>query len=765
MRVGSRVRAVITAMFTAGISPQVLPAQVSTCGWHFLEAVSEPPAVQALVARVNRPSHELNRAVQLLQSWFLECDASAAREAAQLLGRLAGRSGFDSDVISALHGIALLRGPEVQIANASGLVLRPARFGSNAERTGVRLLLRVLLEKRWPEIADELAEVGFATRSDATLNATASVLRQLATETGDSSAEGYWALLSEVDLVRGDFAQATENALRAERGGDARGARVRGIALLLSGSDPDVGGSVYMGAIGSATGPLLHRYFDDVRGVLDDEELRAWAQLDVSARGKWLRDRWEWRALLAGLTANERLAEHHRRLHHTTTAYRKLSYRGAPPPTAVWRSNSHTDLPFDDRGVLFLRHGTPDREWRMVRHVDVISPRDSGRLRPPSSWSTPPQRVAWGYHGLGGTSRVFEFDRATTGRDYFLAEPVAICDGKLMPSLGRPNQGYPVAGDLLDWAAALHSFDPALSTWYVACSQRDADELPLFWAQARLDAVRHAEEAWATESAVTRYTDPLSATLNLYSFHRSGGSELIGYFAVVGGRLAGKMAAHGTEYSLRMLLSVGSTMTGNVSRADTTVTFVSPDPLTKDARLGMVVPLPIPRIGEGRVTATVTNVHAVGQGRFMTTALRTTHPPHPAGLSDIVIAEDRDGAWRRGQYPLAPIPGHAVRQGDRFRVFHELYGAAAGDSLRVTLTIAPVADVSARAMLSALIRRRGAMTLSFVEEASPESDGTTLFLRTVAADLVPGSYTLQISISNSRTEQSVEQSTALVIIP
>jgi hypothetical protein len=717
-------------------------AQATTCGWHFLDAVDEPPALNALRARVTAASAEVDDALARLQRWYAECDATAARVAAQTLRRVSSRFRVaDANVVLALHGVALVRGPEVHVTYGTGLFAKPARFKSNSERDGVRLLVRVFNETKWPELASELAETAFTTRDPATLRAAADALVAVAAETGDAAA---YALLAEVELLQRQYDAAAADGKRADDGGDARGARARGMALLLAGDDITAGGDAYLRGLRGATGSLLHRYFDDIRGLLGEDELDAWEKLQPADRAEWIRKRWEWRALMAGVSVHERLAEHHRRLEYVMKAYTRSAYRGAPPTVAVWPSYSRADMPLDDRGVVYLRHGAPDRELRMT----------GGRMV---------QRIAWGY-GTSGGGRIFEFDRTDDYPDYFLAEPIDVCRGRLMPSLLPARRPSTAVGDLLDWTAALHAFDPRLAMFYQACRLQPPEDAVFRYSVARADVIQQSHEAWRTETARPRYENSLATSLNLYAFRAGFETELVGYLSVGGRDLRAATTPAGSEYALRVLLGAGNPVAGDVVRTDTTLTFTTAQPLPAEARIGAAIPLRLRGGEDTRITATVSNRHHAQQGRVMSAARDVPAFGSALALSDIVLAEDRDGTWRRGAHRLAPLPGHVVSSNALFRVHHELYGARAGDPLDIELIMAPGTDESVLGALRALIARRGALTLRFREEAAPQVDGTTVLTRTVTANLDPGAYVLVLRIRNERTGEVAEAQTALVVV-
>ena len=74
-----------------------------------------------------------------------EDPAAAAAHAAAAVSMAEATGAADIGTLArALHGLALVRGPEVHVTRGSGVFAKPARFLSNSERDGVRLFAVVL---------------------------------------------------------------------------------------------------------------------------------------------------------------------------------------------------------------------------------------------------------------------------------------------------------------------------------------------------------------------------------------------------------------------------------------------------------------------------------------------------------------------------------------------------------------------------------------------------------------------------------------------
>jgi hypothetical protein len=334
-----------SAVLIAAASLPLQAQEAPTCGWHFLDGRASPPTLDQLLQRTEGLSrHE--EAVAEIREWITTCDHTAARRAAMSLRNERRRTNSTDPFLRALLGLALVRGPDVHVLHAEGALLRPVNRHTNAEIEGVRLLTAVAAETGWPEVVAELAAVAVATGKSESLKNSAEALREVPANVRDAP---YWMALAEVELARDDAA-AARAAIEHVTGEDPRAQRVLGIARMLSDSDPAAGADIYLKGLAHAADEALHRYFDDLRLLLSDDEITKWNALE-DGHAQWIRRKWEWRALLSGIRVAERLAENQRRLAVALKKYRRTSYRGAPVPTALWTDLTVRDpMLLDDRG-------------------------------------------------------------------------------------------------------------------------------------------------------------------------------------------------------------------------------------------------------------------------------------------------------------------------------------------------------------------------------------------------------------------------------
>lgn len=724
------------------LSATAAPGQESaTCGWHFLEPRDVPASVRDLVARAPALGERQQTALDQLMEWYRECDHTEARRAAMSLRSERSRTNSRDPVLRALLGITLVRGPEVHVLYAEGGLLRPINRHTNAEIEGVRLLAAVVEDTGWPEVVEELAAVAVITGKSGSLDEAARALAAVPDSMRDAR---YWMAAGEVALARGN----ADSALTAMTHIDvehARAARIEGLARMLIDADPRVGGDIYLRGLAAADDAVsLQRYFDDLRLLLGEDERRDWDDLE-DGRAAWIRRKWEWRAMLSGIRVADRLAANQRRLAYVLENYRRTSYRGAAVPTSIWADSIGADVRLiDDRGMIYLLHGAPSAEMRMIGS----------------------ERLAWVYSREGPVQPVYEFDRGPDRSDWFLAEPYPICGGRHVATMSRRMPGTPPAGEMADWAARLERYDPALASYYRDC-ERDpmiaGDAYMPLLGNARVNAARMLN----SENSVPDLPVPLTASMNLYAFDAGEETELVAYLAVQGGTLNGLNSVDDTtlSYALRVQLAAGDPVSESIARVDTLLAFTRAEPLPATAVVATAIPLHTAPARNARITLSLRNGFDATQGQVMATSRTIPAFDEPMlSISDVVIAEPRDGTWSRGEYSLAPAQGHALLEGSAFRMYYEVYNVQAGDPLTVRVVVAPGSDASVLARLESLIAKRSALTVDFAEDAVFDADGVMRSGRDVTADLQPGAYDVLVVVRNTRTGETANRNTNLVIV-
>ncbi|HET9709707.1 MAG TPA: hypothetical protein VFP39_15515 [Gemmatimonadales bacterium] len=179
--------------------------------------------------------------------------------------------------------------------------------------------------------------------------------------------------------------------------------------------------SYYAGARIAAIASARALYRGDVALLADSNELRDYdAQPDGRARAAWLARFWDQRDVVEARDPGERLAEHNRRWLYAHRNFRLVSRHRHYDITEVYRSSQ---AEFDDRGIIYLRHGEPDQR--------ATFPSDLNRIEP---------NVSWLYHRPSGDV-VFNFVARDDASDYKLVESLVDAMGfrEAVLSAGHPD--------------------------------------------------------------------------------------------------------------------------------------------------------------------------------------------------------------------------------------------------------------------------------------------------------------------------------------
>ncbi len=181
--------------------------------------------------------------------------------------------------------------------------------------------------------------------------------------------------------------------------------------------------SYYAGAVIAASAGARALYRGDVALLADSADVGTYdAQTDGPARVAWLVHFWNQRDVVEARDPGERLAEHNRRWLYAHRNFRLVSRHRHYDITEVYRSSQ---AEFDDRGIIYLRHGEPDER--------ATFPSDLNRIEP---------NVSWLYHRATG-DLVFNFVARDDASDYKLVESLVDAMGfrAAVQAAGHPDPG------------------------------------------------------------------------------------------------------------------------------------------------------------------------------------------------------------------------------------------------------------------------------------------------------------------------------------
>ncbi|MGH7444552.1 MAG: hypothetical protein ACREKM_06735, partial [Longimicrobiales bacterium] len=384
-------------------------------------------------------------------------------------------------------------------------------------RARAALLRALRLDPLHTTAAATLLHIGLELRDDEAIRAAGTALR-VAADRGAADADALLAL-SVASLAVGDVERARAAAERALARGTARARAARhalAVALLRTPGREAEGARAYFDAIVDADSSVLRLYRNDVRHIADAREAALFAVANVAEQRVWLREFWTMRAALSGQTVAARIAEHYRRLAVVRDRYPRRRWAGVPPKAAlIWERDP--TMPYDDRGLIYLRHGEP---------VDAIRSSRAGQDR----------SETWIYRAPDGGWQLFNF--VLTQSDGY-ADYVLLYDVPCDP----------------DWLIDRARYSDALDDLVARCS--DARRR---W--AGLEIRRYVRDALVTDTDRPSFEHALPFAQQLYNFRAPDGTTEI--VAAIG-------VADTTLARLHVSFVVADTIFNRFGTVDTTV--------------------------------------------------------------------------------------------------------------------------------------------------------------------------------------------------
>jgi GWxTD domain-containing protein len=402
-----------------------------------------------------------------------------------------------------------------------------------------------------------------------------------------ASAAGRYA---EVQLVRG----------RVEReAGEADSALAGFRAFLAVGGDSGVGllelartyyfahrpgdgrRAYFAGARAATSAPALTLYRTDLSWIADSAELAAFDGLrDPDSRATWLGVFWSRRDVADARDDGERLAEHYRRWFYARRNFTLVSRHRHYDITEVYHAKQ---AEFDDRGVIYLRHGEPDRRARFVC-TEPEGANGEG-CAPNESWLY--------LRGGAGGDLIFHFAARGDVQDYKLIE-------SLVDALGF-RRGVQ-AGLFSDpQVSALYASRDEFGPLYTRLGRSQNAAGPAL-AQDRAQGRRSIALGTTSDSYAQRFESALDLVTSDFVAGAEGGAGAGGgpgqalhvLFAIPGDRLVGEPVRDGVVYPLRFRLVVSDSADQPVQRLDTLRVFTARQALRGDAFLAgqLVVAMP-----------------------------------------------------------------------------------------------------------------------------------------------------------------------------
>ena len=559
--------------------------------------------------------------------------------------------------------------------------------------------------------------------------------------------------LSEVQAALGNLEAATNAATAATEleAASSTALRAQAAALLRQTARLEDGARAYFEGVEHLDAEAAKLYFDDVLPIANDRERADWAAADLNARKDWLKRFWNVRAASGGVTVSERMAEHYTRLALAHERYRRTGKRGAVPGGALVKEKYDEEaLPFDDRGLILVRHGEPDE---VVRTSDVD-------LRPNESW----------VYRSGPRPVLYNFVVLRDGTDYRLVDDVLL-------ALDPSTQGIPAeaAVKLLQdrqkyeprYAALASQFDAITSM-----SRRHTIEGAMGNAAERRQRVAQemrevALEGLETDSDQPDFTGELPFYYDLYSFKGANNQTHVTVAAAIPGTsVSARQIGSQFIYAIKASLILIDTATYEIVRKDTVYSMRADRALGPNEHLRLHIDLPASYTKAGLHRVVLRDLVTPGKGQLYGGAADIKNFTGPSlMLSDIVLAEPDNGTWRRGDAKLGLVPPRQFMEGKPLRLFYEIYNLPAESSYRTEINMESVEGESGFGRIKKLFGGKGnGVQVQFDGVANPNADGIIQELRQVTAQVKPGKYRVTVRVTNLANQQSVRSETMFVVL-
>ncbi|HSJ14343.1 MAG TPA: hypothetical protein VK939_08000 [Longimicrobiales bacterium] len=665
--------------------------------------------------------------------------------------------------------------PQVTVAQSVAEI-----FGRDARSRARRSLRAALaLEPGFGPAAVLLADLAMADgrRREQVEEARGALLR--ARGAGDRSAAVARAL-SDVETSLGNYAAAAAAADGGAGAGDASALRSRGIALMLQPETRAEGWAHYQRALDELDGGAARLLYQDVAVLVNAQEAAEWQRATAPAQQQlWLRRFWDRRAADGGVTPEERVAEHYRRLTEARTQYVRNARRGSENPTgahllAEQAPESHI---FDDRGVILIRHGTP---------LQAIRTGGAGVL-PNETWvyQLPGQEEQQLFHfvALRGAQdfslvgdildavepSVLQVEKTLRGIRPATAEAIRRGDYGFDANTERDLRRRELAVmSLIEDRAAIDSryrqgiarLRQLLQSGYPL----DGTEIRSIVERTEADYRRGARLALRTDSHVRTFAAPIDFHHDVFSFrNRFGRTEVTAAVAAPADQLDTVPGTGGTGYALRLSLILNDTLQDVITRVDTLLPIRVARPLPAGEYVRAHVTLPV--VPSEHTVYRVVTADAVGARGAATTGgsrLRDFGGRRMV-LSDVVLAlPDSAGDWRRGDVRLALALPRSFGPERPFTVFYEVYNLPPDVAYQTRVVVTPA---QRRGLLRGLFGGGGErIDLRFDDVARPDAEGVVQEVRRLASDLRPGRYRLEITVSNRDSGENATTSTAFTVL-
>jgi hypothetical protein len=351
----------ITLFLSARPSAQASPLPQY---WDALEAARTLAAVVAVRRpELTDPHADVAEGLLRLRRYELTLDNNEIFHGRRLLERAVARAPGDAWAHFAL-GAMLVRGPDSRIVKGDDPAKYVVSAFSLATLQAPRMLRRALeLQPTLHHTAYVFAQYALDIGTQKLLEEAVQMLEQ------DGRARVPRALLLRAEVLArlraDDRSVEVADSARINGGDAALTSHARASVLLRNQATRAAGAAEYFAGVDALTDESADAFFHALSILATDDEERAWHGADLNARRRWLREFWAMHAALAGVSVEERLAEHYRRFAQVR-AQGRTAAMGAPAAAPGGEGDVRAEGVASFEALMMVRHGDPLRAQRVM---------------------------------------------------------------------------------------------------------------------------------------------------------------------------------------------------------------------------------------------------------------------------------------------------------------------------------------------------------------------------------------------------------------
>ena len=531
----------------------------------------------------------------------------------------------------------------------------------------------------------------------------------------------------ELELDERDSALAAFRSYLAVGGDSAVGGVELARTLALLGR-PDSAVAAYLGATRARpTSAGREAFRRDLAWIATPRELADFDRLPDDSLAPWLRRFWNGRDVEDARRPGARLVEQFRRYAYARANFRLTTRHRHYDIAETYRDSSQAE--FDDRGVIYMRHGEPDGTARYT--APGIDPNETWVYRRP-----PPE------HDL-----VFNFVAAGHVQDYKLVESLLDVYGfsAAVVLQTRPDIPTSVVSGLLESRSTIAPIYERLE------EQGTAGRGPLL-AEERALGRESIRIGTTTDDYALRFgtdLDPIVSSFVLADSERHPVLHVV--FALPGAGLRSYPAPGGVGYPFEFRVIVYDSTFHRVAGLDTLRVFRSPADVPDRSYLTEQLSVPVPA-GHFHFHFVVQELQADAGAMVRAHAVDVPRTDSGFSASDLVLGLEGSGLSLRrtgGDIPLDPL-SRFPRDGT-VEVYYELYGLPQGTAVPTRLSVEPAGG---RSLLQRIFGGGRGANLEY-NTVTDAANIARVRQRIVLTALRPGHYVLTVTLRDPSTHRPI----------